>query len=98
MSFTTEFEIATEEVCKAPWACKPNGEAFFCAFCGHDFVPGDEYRMVFTNDISGAGGNPLVCRPCFVTYDGLEGLRERWLVINDEFKERFKYFWVRYRD
>ena len=77
-NFTQDFVIATEKTCKASWSCIPDGEAFFCAFCGHDFIPGDEYRMVYTNDLSGYGGNPLTCGGCWVANDGYEGSRKAW--------------------
>lgn len=54
-----DFEVATKEHCNARWSCGRPGERFRCYFCGHKFVVGDEFRMVFTNDIKGAGGNPL---------------------------------------
>lgn len=96
MSFTTEFVRATEQDCSTCWAGRGPGEAFFCAFCGHDFQVGDEYRMVYTNDMSWYGGNPLVCRKCFDFDEGVDGLRLRWRRKCNEFRTRFKYWAVRY--
>jgi hypothetical protein len=73
----------------------PNGKLFFCAFCGHTFKPGDEYRAVYTNDLSDAGGNPLVCRACFDEHGGVDGLRVRWAAIWNEYRTRFRYFYER---
>jgi hypothetical protein len=93
-SFVREFVVADDSALKAKWSCIGR-KAFFCAFCQHDFQLGDEYRMVYTNDMSGAGGNPLTCKPCFDANGGLEGLRQKWIAINEEFKTRFKWFYIR---
>lgn len=55
---------ATEKDCKAPWSGGKNGSRFRCALCGYRFKVGDRVRWQFTNDIKGAGGNPLVCKSC----------------------------------
>jgi hypothetical protein len=94
-SFTREFVVADEQTCKFSWSCFPNGSAFFCAFCGHQFVPGDEYRMVYTNDIPQSGGNPLTCKPCFDKHDGLHGLRQIWAALWEEYRTRFKWWAIR---
>jgi hypothetical protein len=98
--FLTEFEVATAETCSADWSCIPNGKAFFCTFCQHQFVPGDEYRAIFTNDSRGPGGNPLTCRPCFDKAGGseierIEGLRVAWERLNEEYRMRFRYWYIR---
>lgn len=95
MSFTTEFVVADAKTCKAKWACIPNDKAFFCAFCGHDFVVGDEYRMIYSNDLPDAPMNPLTCRPCFDQHGGFEGLRKRWQEMWNEYRTRFKFWYVR---
>lgn len=82
-----EFQVATKDDCQFAWSGVPNGKEFFCAFCRHRFVPGDEYRAVYTNDLKGAGGNPLTCRGCFVLYCGLGGLRTRWQELWKEWRE-----------
>lgn len=74
MSFTDGKPwTATKEDCAKRWSCGKPGEHFRCAFCGHRFSPGDRVRWQFTNDIKGAGGNPLVCEKC----DGPDVV-ERW--------------------
>lgn len=95
MSFTREFVVADERACKSRWSGRVDSKAFFCAFCGHDFVIGDEYRMVYTNDMDGAGGNPLTCKPCWDVHGGFDGLRQKWLELWQEYRARFKYWWVR---
>jgi len=54
---------------------------FRCGLCGHRFVEGDVARWQYTNDLSGYGGNPLVCQTC----DGPDVV-ERWKQHVDEFK------------
>jgi hypothetical protein len=94
-SFTREFVVADEAACKAHWACRNDSKAFFCAFCGHDFVLGDEYRMVYTNDLRGASGNPLTCRKCWDDNGGYEPLRELWEGLWAEYITRFKWWAIR---
>ena len=65
MSFTDgEPWIATEKDCNASWGGKKNGVSFGCGLCGHKFIPGDQVRWQYTNDISAASGNPMVCIKC----------------------------------
>lgn len=74
MSFTNgQPWIATDKDCGMRWSCGKPGEHFRCGFCGHKFVPGDRVRWQYTNDIPGAGGNPMVCEKC----DGPDVV-ERW--------------------
>lgn len=91
-----EFHAADESTCKAAWCGEPGGTLFFCAFCGHDFKPGDEYRSIYTNDLKDAPLNPLTCRPCFDRHGGVDGLRREWQLINQELRTRFKFFWRRW--
>ena len=56
--------IATEADCDALWHGIPHGNSFRCRFCDYRFVPGDKVRWQYTNDVAGAGGNPLVCEKC----------------------------------
>lgn len=55
---------ATERDCNAPWSGGRNGSRFRCTLCGYRFKPGDMVRWQYTNDVQGAGGNPLVCTDC----------------------------------
>jgi len=84
MSFTDGKPwIATEKDCKLNWG---GHQCFCCYLCGHRFRPGDTVRWQFTNNIKGAGGNPLVCASC----DGdKEKIIERMKDIN-KIRERFR--------
>ena len=61
--------IATEEECGGPWRALKNGKGFYCSLCGHRFKVGDQWRWQYTNDVPGAGGNPMVCEKCDGTKD-----------------------------
>lgn len=80
-------KTATEKDCHMRWLCGRDGKYFRCAFCGHKFVPGDLYRIVYTNDMKGAYGNPIVCEKC----DG-EDVRDRWRKMSEEAYSRFWWF------
>ena len=54
--------IATERDCNLKWCGRR--ENFRCGLCGHKFVPGDGFQMLYTNNLSGYGGNPLMCDDC----------------------------------
>lgn len=95
MSFFKEFKIATEETCKAPWSAMKGGVLFYCAFCGRQFGVGDEYKAVYTNDLKGAGGNPLCCRSCYSTE---EEMREVWKSRSLEWEELYKGKWRWFQD
>lgn len=88
-----EFVVTNERDLNADWNCIGR-KAFFCGFCGHDFELGDEFRMVFTNDLPGCGGNPLTCKPCWDANGGFEGARMRWQQMWSEYKTKFKW-WAR---
>jgi hypothetical protein len=76
--FFHTWKVADEETAKAPWAGRPKGEAFFCGFCGNQLHAGDEYMLLFTNDMgTGMGGNPICCRPCCGD-SSIASLRETW--------------------
>lgn len=94
-SFTREFVVADERACKAHWASRRDSKAFLCAFCGHDFQLGDEYRMIYSNDLPDAGGNPLTCRECWNKHGEFEGLRKLWQKMWEEYRMRFKWWWIR---
>ena len=70
---------ATEKDLKASWLCGKNGIYFRCAFCGYKFVVNDYYRIIVTNDIPDAYGNPIICKKCNDKYNGnTSDLRELW--------------------
>lgn len=92
-SFTREFVLTTQDDLKANWS-GVGKRAFFCAFCLHDFELGDDFRMLYTNDMKGAGGNPLTCRTCW-TLHGQEGLRNKWREMWEEYRTRFRWWWCR---
>lgn len=84
--------VATEENCKAPWGCGKNGKYFRCGFCGHKFVPGDIVRWQYTNNVSGADGNPLVCKEC--DDEDRAVVVEKWRALCKEFQSE-KFWWFR---
>lgn len=81
--FSSKLKVATAEICAAPWSGGKNGAYFRCHFCGHKFIVGDHYRILFTNDMKGAGGNPIVCEKC---NDSTENLRAKWKDRNDQWR------------
>lgn len=88
MSFTDGKPLlATEEHLKAPWSGKRDGSMFRCRMCGYKFQLGDYWRFVYTNDIPGAGGNPLVCERC----DGGD-VCARWVQMCEEARTKFWWF------
>jgi len=98
VSFTRQFVVTDEQALKANWCCI-GPKAFFCAFCLHQFELGDEYRMVYTNDIPKCGGNPLTCKSCWDNNGGLEGLRTKWRELWAEYNAlmagKFKWWGMR---
>lgn len=65
MSFTDgKPRRATEHDLKARWSGGKPGDFFRCCLCGYKFQLGDYWRWQYTNDTSGAGGNPMVCEKC----------------------------------
>jgi len=88
--FTEDLKTADEKTCNAPWSGGKNGKYFRCHFCGHKLVPGDQYRVLYTNDMPKASGNPIVCGEC---NDTTANLRAKWAEINREVRERF--WWLR---
>lgn len=89
MSFTNGIaRTATDKDLAQRWLGGKPGEYFRCAMCGYRFSVGDTWRFVFTNDIPGASGNPLVCNNC----DGPD-VRERWKGLCDEWRaDKFWFF------
>ena len=59
-----ELVEVTEAHMKVRWCGYSDGRKFRCAKCGHRFKVGDKFRSVYTNYLSGAGGNPFVCEQC----------------------------------
>ncbi len=78
--FSEELKIADEKTAKAMWLGRENGIYFRCGFCGFKLNVGDKYRLIYTNDISGASGNPIVCEKC---NDSTENLRQKWKKKSD---------------
>lgn len=75
---------------KADWGGRSHKKfPFRCYMCGHKFQLGEYWRFIFTNDIAGAGGNPIVCHSC----DG-DDVRERWKKLCDEFNGD-KFWWFK---
>lgn len=52
----------TAEQLKMKWGGHPRG--LDCSLCGIRFKEGDIARWQYTNDVPGAGGNPIVCQNC----------------------------------
>lgn len=91
MSFTDgKPRVATEEDVHANWSGGKDGKYFRCGLCGHKFVVGDYWRFVFTNNIPGAAGNPLVCKDCDGYHEGVHVI-ERWKKMCED--SRTKYWW-----
>ena len=90
MSFTDGKPfVATTEDCQRAWSGGKHGIYFRCYLCGHKFKPGDIVRWQYTNNIKGAGGNPMVCRAC----DGQDVIR-RWKELHDDWNSD-KFWWFR---
>ena len=77
--------VATPAACSTRWGL--NGDGFHCYLCGHRFVPGDEWRWVYsagrTIDIDGKKHgliNFMICGTC----DGPDAL-DRWVAHCAEF-------------
>jgi hypothetical protein len=91
MSFTDQKpRVATEEDCHAGWMGVSNGVYFRCGFCGYRFQPGDYWRWVFTNDVPGAGGNPMTCKACDT--GNRESMIAKWRAMHEEAKMRMWWF------
>lgn len=54
--------IATADHLAARWGGDPAN--FRCGFCGQRILAGERWCFVYTNDLVGAGGNPLACQVC----------------------------------
>lgn len=94
MSFLKgEPQIASEQDVKSPWLGMRNGNGFRCHLCGYRFKIGDYWRCQFTNNIPGAGGNPLFCKSCDDTPEIVIG---KWKARCDEwrkFKTSDNFWW-----
>ena len=71
------------------WGGGRPGEYFRCGFCGYKFKLGDSWRWIYTNDTSGAGGNPNVCEKCDDTKDNLI---KKWKAMHEEADGRMWWF------
>lgn len=81
--------IANEADCKLSWSGGDKGKYFRCYLCGHKFNPGDQVRWIFSNNVKGAGGNPMVCKDC----DGPnEEVIEKWKAMTEEANHKFWWF------
>ena len=81
--------VATEQHINAPWS--GNKKNFRCGFCGHKFKVGDTFRGLYTNDMKGAYGNPLVCNDC---WEGREVSREKWKILWENWRLiKVRYWW-----
>lgn len=76
--------IATAQDCNIRWAGGRDGKYFRCYLCGHKFKEGDQFRWVFTNNIPGAGGNPIVCASCDADN---ESVIAKWKSLQEEYKK-----------
>ena len=83
MSWLRERTIVTEKELNLSWSGRKDN--FRCGLCGDKFKVGEGFRMVFTNNLAGYGGNPLVCDKC----DGADVI-ERWKKLWDEFNTIIK--------
>ena len=71
------------------WSGGKPGEGFRCYLCGYKFAVGDVCRWQYTNDVSGAGGNPMVCERC----DGTkESIVERWKQMHIDARNKMWWF------
>ena len=79
----------TEKDLTLSWSGGKNGKYFRCRMCGYKFRLDDIFRFVYTNNLSGYGGNPIVCEQC----DG-DDVIDRWKKMCDEYKNiEHKYWW-----
>ena len=93
MSFTDGKPfVVTEEDTHKNWSGGSNGIYFRCYLCGHKFKAGDTARWQFTNNINGAGGNPMVCSFCDTDVIG------KWKQMCVEVRTKFWWFMRRYDD
>lgn len=83
-------QTATEEHLRLRWLGGRDGKYFRCCMCGYKFKLGDYWRWVYTNDMQGAGGNPIVCERC----DGPD-IRERWKAKCTAFYSEANWFFNR---
>lgn len=80
--------VATREHCNTRWM--RDKKNFRCGMCGCNFKEGDVFRWIYTNNLPGYSGNPLVCEKC----DGPDVI-ERWKKLVDEFNSS-KYWYLRF--
>lgn len=85
--------IATAEHLATRWSGDPTN--FRCGFCGCQILLGERWCFVYTNDLVGAGGNPLACGTCIDLATSIAGfngeslrevLRDRWVHQCEEWR------------
>lgn len=77
--FRFELHAATKEEAAARWLGGAGGKWFRCCLCGAKLKEGDRFLVLFTNDMKGAGGNPILCEACVLAHaHDKEKLREAW--------------------
>jgi hypothetical protein len=85
-------KIATEDDTKLRWSGAKPGERFRCVLCGHKFVAGDSYTIVYANDLPHTYGNPICC----TAHGNVEQLRAAYAQRCEEFRtsesDRFWFF------
>jgi hypothetical protein len=86
MSYLDGSEQVVTEASLKSWQ-KNNPNKFRCHYCGHKFVIGNKWRCIYTNDMPGAGGNPLVCVEC---WEGLEYDAAEYKTSEDEIQAEAK--------
>lgn len=79
----------TDKDLRASWSGGKNGIFFRCGLCGYRFQIGDTARWVFTNNVPGAPGNPLVCQRCDGD-DVIDRWKAKWKVF-----ESSEWWWFR---
>ena len=92
--YSSELKIATIESLHARWSSGKPGQFFRCALCGHKFKLGDKYRVLYTNDMPKAKGNPIICERC---NDKTATLRARWYDRCREYASE-KFWWFKKHD
>ena len=77
--FFNNIRIATEKDTKTRWCGAKPGVRFRCGFCGHKIQAAEKFLILYTNDMKGAWGNPLICHHCLDRFnENLEDMRQHW--------------------
>lgn len=56
------FTVTTKEL-SGRWGLRPD-KRLQCYLCSYVAKEGDTFRWQYTNDVKGAGGNPMLCSKC----------------------------------